>query len=211
MEVFGTLALALGASWCAGINLYATVCVLGLMSRYTGFDLPPDLMVLEHTWVIGVAGVMYCIEFVADKVPAVDSAWDTVHTFLRVPAGVVIAAMALGDVPMELQVIAGMVGGTLAATAHTTKATTRVAAHSTGTSPILSPIISVGEDALVVGTVALIAANPVLSLFIVALMMIAAYFILKTCWRITRSVFRTLFPFLKRLLGAPHPDSAAPA
>lgn len=188
MEVLATLAVALGASWCAGINLYATVFVLGAMSRWTGFDLPGELSVLENHWVLWPAMAMYVVEFVADKVPAVDTAWDTVHTFLRIPAGAALAATALGNVPMEFQVLAGLIGGTLAAGSHTTKATTRLAAHATGTSPVLSPVVSIAEDVLVIGTVAFIAANPVLSLIIVLIMMIAAYFILRTFWTLTKKV-----------------------
>src|SRR5690606_22577884 len=102
MEIFdgivAQLALALGASWCAGINLYATIAVLGLMAHYVpGFNLPPDLAILASPWVIVPACLMYCVEFFADKVPAVDSAWDTIHTFIRVPAGAAMAAAALGE------------------------------------------------------------------------------------------------------------------
>lgn len=205
MEVLATLALALGASWCAGINLYATVFVLGAMSRWTGFDLPADLMVLESHWVLWPALAMYCIEFVADKVPAVDTAWDTVHTFLRIPAGAALAAMALGEVPGEIQVLAAMIGGTLAGTAHVTKATTRVAAHATGTSPVVSPVASVAEDALVIGTTAFIAANPILSLVILAAMMIAAFFILRTFWVLTKKIVGSMFDVFRGPAGPPTP------
>jgi hypothetical protein len=174
-SVISQLALALGASWCAGINLYATVAVLGLMAHYVpGFHLPQGLEVLGSPWVIGPAVFMYCVEFFADKVPAVDSAWDTVHTFIRVPAGAALAAAALGNVPPELQVGAGILGGTLALGAHTAKATTRLAAHSTGTSPIVSPTVSMLEDGLVIGTVGLLASHPLMSMMITVLMIGAA-------------------------------------
>jgi hypothetical protein len=192
--LFSTLALTLGAAWCSGINLYATVAVLGLMHRYVdGFTLPGDMAVLGNEWVILSAGLLYCVEFVADKVPAVDSAWDTIHTFIRVPAGAALAAMALGDVPLEVQVVAGLVGGTLALGSHTTKATTRLAAHGTGTSPVLSPVLSVAEDVVVVGTIGLVAANPILSLFLLGVMLVIAYYVLKMFWSVARKAFRALF------------------
>ncbi|MDX2177505.1 MAG: DUF4126 domain-containing protein [Candidatus Sumerlaeia bacterium] len=195
MEIIATLALALGASWCAGINLYATVFVLGALHRYTGFELPAGMEPITSDWVLWPSLFLYCVEFVADKVPAVDSAWDTVHTFLRVPAGAVLAATALGDVPMEFQLLAGLLGGSLALASHTTKATTRLALHGSGGS-LAAPIVSVGEDVLVVAAMGLVAANPVLSLFIVAVMMVAAYYILKAFWGLAKRVangLRSLF------------------
>lgn len=197
MEIFdgivAQLALALGASWCAGINLYATIAVLGLMAHYVpGFQLPPDMAVLASPWVIVPACLMYCVEFFADKVPAVDSAWDTIHTFIRVPAGAAMAAAALGDVPPEIQVGAAIIGGTLALGSHTTKATARVAAHGSGTSPLVSPTASLVEDGLVITTVAMIAANPALALLLTALMVIGAGFLMYFLWSIVRRVFRAL-------------------
>lgn len=189
-----TLALTMGAAFCSGINLYATVAVLGCLHRFSeSFVLPGDLAVLGNEWIILTAAILYTVEFVADKVPAVDSAWDSVHTFIRVPAGAVIAAMALGDVPVEAQIVAGLLGGSLALGAHATKATTRLAAHSTGTSPIVSPVVSVVEDVLVVGTIGLIAANPVLALFVLAVLLIVSFVLLRTFWVLARRVFRTIF------------------
>jgi len=191
--VVAKLALAMGASWCAGLNLYATLAVLGLMARFIpGFHLPPELAILASGWVIIPALAMYCVEFVADKVPAVDSAWDTLHTFIRVPAGAALAAAALGDVPPEVQMGAAIVGGTLALGSHAAKATTRMAAHSTGISPLVSPTASLVEDGLVVATVGLLAANPVLTISLTLLMMIGAGFLLYFLWSITRTVFRSI-------------------
>lgn len=188
-----TLALTLGAGWCAGINLYATVAVLGLLHRFMeSFTLPGEMAVLGNEYVIFVAGLLYCVEFVADKIPALDSAWDTIHTFIRIPAGAVLAAMALGDVSLEMQVIAGLLGGSLAFGAHTTKATTRLAAHGTGTSPVASPVISTVEDVAVVGTIALVAANPILALFLLAVMLVASYFILRMFWKLARKTMRAI-------------------
>ena len=195
MEILATLSLALGASWCAGINLYATVFVLGALSRWTSFQVPVEMMALENGWVLAVAGLMYTIEFVADKVPAVDSAWDTVHSFIRIPAGAALAAMALGDVPMEVQVIAAMIGGTLAATSHITKATTRLVAHATGTSPVVSPTASLVEDGLVIGTLGFVVANPVVGILFVVLMAGAAFMVLKAFYSVVRGIFRGIAGF----------------
>lgn len=191
-QIFATLALTFGASFCAGINLYATVFTLGAMSRFTSFDLPTGLEALESHWVIWPALLMYAVEFVADKVPAVDSAWDAIHTFIRIPAGVVLAAGALGEMPMEAQIVAGMIGGTLAAAAHGAKATTRLAAHATGTSPIVTPVASVVEDVVVFGTTAFIVANPVLALIALVVMGAGVWFVLRTFWRIARGIFSGL-------------------
>lgn len=196
-DLMMTLTLALGASFLAGINLYATLFTLGALSRFTAFNLPGGLDVLESDWVMWPALAMYLVEFVADKVPAVDTTWDAVQTFLRVPAGVIIAATALGDVPMEFQLLAGMVGGTLAATSHLTKSTTRVAAHVTGTSPILSPVLSVVEDVTVVSLLALMVAHPVIAGVILVLMLIGALVILYFMWRVVKFVARGI----GRLLG----------
>lgn len=183
------LALALGASWAAGVNLYATVAVLGLLHRFTSFELPATLEVLGNPWVLGVAVVLYLVEFVADKVPAVDTIWDLAHTFIRVPAGVVLAAGALGDVPAEWRVVAGLVGGTLALGSHGAKATLRLALHGSGTSPVSGPAASAAEDGVVVGLLALVAANPLLALLLLVLLIGTGVLILHACWRFVRRVF----------------------
>ncbi len=210
MTVLSTLALTLGASWCAGINLYATVAVLGLLHRYVdGFQLPGDMSVLASDWVLWPAIGLYLVEFVADKVPAIDSAWDSVHTFIRIPAGAVLAAMAIGDVPLEVQVCAALVGGTLAFGSHATKATTRLAAHSTGTSPIVSPVVSVIEDVLVVGTMSLVAAHPVVTLFLVAVMLIVSYLLLRTFWRLARKAVGAMVRFYRNLTSSGEETASA--
>jgi hypothetical protein len=191
-SVVAQLALAMGASWCAGINLYATIAVLGLMSQYIpGFHLPHGLEVLGSPWVILPAIFMYCVEFFADKIPAVDSAWDAIHTFIRVPAGAALAAAAFGNVPPEVQVGAALIGGTLALGSHTAKATTRLAAHSTGTSPLVSPAVSLVEDGLVIGTVGLLAAHPMLSLSATVLMIGLASMLLYFFAGLVKKVWRS--------------------
>jgi len=196
LDIIATIALALGASWCAGINLYATIFVLGAMSRWTGFDLPVELIVLENEWVLGIAGALYTVEFFADKIPGLDTAWDSIQTFVRIPAGAVLAAMAIGDVPLELELIAVLLGGTLAGTSHTAKATTRLAAHGTGTSPVVSPVASLTEDAAVIGTLAFVAAYPIIGIVAVVFMIAAAFVIMWSCWALAKKAIRNMTRFL---------------
>ena len=114
MDTLQALSLAMGTAWTSGINLYATVAALGIAGRTEMIQLPPDLQVLTHPAVIAVACVMYLIEFFADKVPYVDNGWDVLHTFIRVPAGAILAARALGDVNPALELAAVLAGGTIA-------------------------------------------------------------------------------------------------
>src|SRR5262245_2677161 len=125
MDLISTISLAMGASWVSGINLYATVATLGLLGRFANLHLPGELVVLTNRWVIATALALYAIEFLADKIPLVDSTWDAIHTFIRIPAGALIAAGAFSDFDQVLQVIALLLGGGLALSSHGTKATAR--------------------------------------------------------------------------------------
>ncbi|HTF44097.1 MAG TPA: DUF4126 domain-containing protein, partial [Terriglobales bacterium] len=127
---FGTLSLAMGSAWLSGINLYATVLALGLLQRFHVAQLPGDLSYLSHTWVLVAAGALYAIEFVADKVPAVDSAWDMIHTFIRVPAGAILAATAFAHFDPSIRLVALLAGGGVALSSHSAKAATRLAANA---------------------------------------------------------------------------------
>src|SRR5690606_5713717 len=121
-----TLALTLGVGWASGINLYAAVFVLGFAGATGNITLPDQLQVLQDPLVMGAAGVMYLVEFFADKTPGVDTGWDAIHTFIRIPAGALLAAGAVGDVTPALEVAAGLLGGTMAGASHLTKASSRV-------------------------------------------------------------------------------------
>ncbi|HEU4386639.1 MAG TPA: DUF4126 domain-containing protein, partial [Blastocatellia bacterium] len=114
MALVSTIALAMGSAWVSGINLYAAVATLGLLGRFAGLKLPGELGAVTSWWVIGIALTLYLVEFVADKIPVVDSVWDVVHTFIRVPAGAVLAAAAFGDFDPMIRVIAFLAGGGLA-------------------------------------------------------------------------------------------------
>ncbi len=188
MSLFSTLALAMGGSWVSGINLYAAVATLGLLSRYGNLQLPGELTVLSSWWVIGVAAALYVIEFVADKIPYVDSTWDVVHTFIRIPAGAVLAAAAFGDFDQGIQVIAFLLGGGLALTSHGLKATAR-AAINTSPEPVSNVAASVAEDVLAIGSVLLAAFVPVVLVIVVAVGVSAFFVVLPKTFRFFRNMF----------------------
>src|SRR5215813_2822766 len=129
MEWFSTLSLAMGTAWTSGINLYATVTVLGLLQKFGMAKLPGGLAVLDNWWIIGVAGGLYLIEFFADKVPYLDSIWDVIHTFIRVPAGAVVAYAATNQTDQTVNIVATLLGGGLALSSHGTKAALRAGAN----------------------------------------------------------------------------------
>ena len=149
MEWFSTLSLALGSAWTSGINLYATVSVLGLLQRFGGVKLPGGLDVLDNWWIIGVAGGVYIVEFFADKIPYVDSVWDVVHTFIRVPAGAIVAYAAVSNMDPSISIPAALVGGTLAFSSHGTKAAARIGANLSP-EPVSNWILSLVEDVVAI-------------------------------------------------------------
>ena len=145
-----TLGRTMGFSFAAGLNLYATVAILGLASRFDWVQLPPQFKVFDNDIVIGAAIVMYLIEFVADKVPWVDSVWDAVHTVIRPVGGALIAVATLGDASPTIQGLVALLGGSLAASTHFTKAGTRAVANASP-EPFTNWILSLAEDVFVVG------------------------------------------------------------
>jgi len=150
MDLLTTLGRTMGFSFAAGLNLYATVAILGLASRFDWVQLPPQFKVFDNDIVIGAALVMYLIEFVADKVPWVDSLWDAVHTVIRPIGGALIAVATLGHASPTIQGLVALLGGTLAASTHFTKAGTRAVANASP-EPFTNWILSVAEDVFVVG------------------------------------------------------------
>ena len=156
IELLAGLGRTMGFSFAAGINLYATVAILGLASRYGWVALPEQYRVFDNDLIIGAALVMYAVEFVADKIPWVDTLWDGIHTAIRPVGGAVIAITTLGDASPEMKALIGLLGGTLAAGTHLTKSGTRAAAN-TSPEPFSNWMLSLSEDAFVVslGVVAL--------------------------------------------------------
>lgn len=186
-QLISTIAIAMGASWVSGINLYATVATLGLLSRLADLQLPGELQVLTSWWVIGVAGVLYVIEFVADKVPYVDSTWDVIHTFIRVPAGAVLAASAFGDFDRSIQMIALLLGGGLALSSHGTKAATRAMLNASP-EPVSNVVASVLEDILAVLSIVAAMFLPVLLFVIVGAGLVISFLVFKRILRFFRQV-----------------------
>lgn len=150
LELLPTLGRTLGFSFAAGINLYATVAILGLASRYGWVQLPEQFRVFDNDVVIGAALVLYVVEFVADKVPWVDSVWDTIHTVIRPIGGAVIAVATLGEASPAVEGLVALLGGTLAAGSHFTKAGTRAVAN-TSPEPFSNWILSIAEDIFAIG------------------------------------------------------------
>lgn len=194
MDFISTLAIGMGASWVSGINLYASVATLGLLSRFANLKLPGELEVLTSWWVIGVALALFVVEFVADKIPLVDSTWDVIHTFIRIPAGAVLAATAFGDFDRSVQVIAFLLGGGLALSSHGTKAATR-AVINTSPEPVSNIVVSVAEDVLVVVSILLAVFLPVLVFFVIAAGLAVSVWILPRVIRFFRQVWRKIRGF----------------
>lgn len=176
MDALTIIGRTLGFSFAAGINLYATVAILGLAARYDWVSLPPEYQVFDNTWVIGAALTLYIVEFFADKIPWLDTVWDVVHSAIRPLGGAFIAVAALGDASPAAKVIAGLLGGTVAASSHFTKAGTRVVANSSP-EPFSNWALSLGEDVFVFGLGYLALAHPVAALLVclVALVTISLF------------------------------------
>jgi len=147
-QVISTLALTMGAAWASGINLYATIGVLGILGLSGNIVLPEQLLVLQDPLVISAAALMYFVEFFADKTPGIDTGWDTIHTFIRIPAGVMLAAGAVGEVSAPLVIAAGILGGGISATSHMIKAGSRVLIN-TSPEPFSNWAASLAEDVAV--------------------------------------------------------------
>ena len=162
MELVATLGRTLGFSFAAGINLYATIAILGLAARFDWVALPPQFAVFDNNWVIGIAIACYAIEFVADKVPWVDKAWDLVHTIVRPIGGAFIAVTTLGDASPGAEAAVALLGGSVAAVSHAAKASTRVAANASP-EPFSNWGLSLVEDVFVVGLGALALAFPTIA------------------------------------------------
>jgi len=191
MDFISTLAISMGASWVAGINLYATVATLGLLGRLANLKLPGELDVLTNWWVIGVALFLFVIEFFADKIQVVDSIWDVIHTFIRIPAGAILAATAFGDFDKRIQVIALLVGGGLALSSHGTKAATR-ALINTSPEPVSNIVASLLEDVVAIASILLAVFLPVLVFFVIGAGLAFSIWILPRVIKFFRQVGRRI-------------------
>jgi hypothetical protein len=198
-----TLALTLGAGWASGINLYATMLVLGFLGATGRVDLPQGLEVLTDPLVMFAAGTMYLVEFFADKVPGFDSVWDTLHTFIRIPAGAMLAAGAVGDVGPGVEMAAALMGGGLAAATHAAKSGTRVLIN-TSPEPFTNWAASVTEDVGVVAGLWAAVMHPAVFLVLLTLFLVLLVWLLPKLWRGIKRVFGAI----ARLFGGGKGDDA---
>ncbi len=199
MEPIQTIALTLGSAWASGINLYATVLVLGYLGSTGSVALPPELQPLTSPLVIGAAGLMYLVEFFADKVPGVDTGWDLIHTFVRIPAGALLAAAAAQglDVGQGAQLAALLVGGGVAAASHATKTGTRMLIN-TSPEPVSNWTASVGEDLAVIGGLWASLHYPWAFVAALVLFLLLAAWLLPRLWRLLRRGFAGIGRLLRR-------------
>ncbi|SDV50037.1 DUF4126 domain-containing protein [Chitinasiproducens palmae] len=196
-----TFALAAGLAWAAGLRLYLTVFLAGLFQRLGIVDLPGSLHVLASSWVIGIAAALAIVEFCADKIPALDSLWDAVHTLIRIPSGAVIAAAALGHASPGLVLSTALAGATLAGTAHLTKAATR-ALINLSPAPVSNVFASATEDGLVLAGLTLAAFMPVAFLALLLAFLSVAAWVLPRLWRGVRGGWQGMATkMLPRVVG----------
>ena len=181
-NITGIIALSMGASWAAGINLYAAIATLGILNATGNITLPPDLQVLANPLVIGAACLMYLVEFVADKTPGVDTGWDTIHTFIRIPAGALLAAGAVGELNPAVSLAAALLGGSLAAGTHGLKAGSRLLIN-TSPEPFTNWAASFMEDIAVIGGIWTAVNYPWLFLILLAIFILAMIWLLPKVWR----------------------------
>jgi hypothetical protein len=189
MEYLVTLGRTLGFSFAAGINLYATVAILGLATRFGWVALPPQFQVFDNPYIIGAALVMYVIEFVADKIPWVDTMWDMVHTFIRPVGGALIAVATLGDVSPTIAGLVALLGGTVAAGTHLTKAGSRAIVNASP-EPFSNWFLSLAEDFFVVGLGFVALKYPVIALAVALILLVLIVVFARILWSGFRRVFR---------------------
>jgi Domain of unknown function (DUF4126) len=205
MGTIEALSLAMGTAWTSGINLYATVAALGIANRLEMIHLPQNLEVLSHPGVIAIACIMYFIEFFADKVPYLDTGWDALHTFIRVPAGAILAARSLGDLNPALELMALLAGGSIALIAHGTKATTRLAINASP-EPFSNWAASITEDLTVFGSLWLMFNHPIVLIILVLVFLALVAWLVPKIYRLAKRGFQAL----RNKMRGVKPDQPAP-
>ena len=197
-EISTLIAMTLGVSWASGINLYAAVLALGLAGATGHAVLPEELQILQSPLVIAAAAIMYCVEFAADKIPGVDTGWDAIHTFIRLPAGALLAAGMVSDVGMAAEVAAALVGGSIAAGTHATKAGSR-ALINTSPEPFSNWTASIAEDVAVFAGVWAMINHPWVFLGLLILFILFMIWVLPKIWRGIKML-------LRKIRGKKEPD-----
>lgn len=193
-QIAAILALTMGAAWASGINLYAAILMLGLMGTTGNIDLPPGLEILTDPMVLMAAGLMYAVEFFADKIPGVDTGWDSIHTFIRIPAGAMLAAGAVGDISPALNLAAGIMGGGLAAATHATKAGSRVLIN-TSPEPFTNWTASIAEDVAVIGGLWTALNHPTLFIALMIVFILLMIWVLPKLWSAIKMLFKKIRSF----------------
>lgn len=188
MDLVATIALAMGVAWASGINLYAAVFMLGLLGSTGHITLPPDLEVLSDPLVMAAAGFMYCVEFFADKTPGVDTGWDAIHAFIRIPAGAILAMGAFGETSQAAQLAAFLIGGSLAAATYATKAGSRVIIN-TSPEPLSNWTASLSEDLIVIAGLWTALTYPWVFLVLLLVFILVMIWLLPKLWIAVKSVF----------------------
>ncbi len=181
------IALTMGVAWASGINLYATLLSLGLMSQMGYVELPVELTVLSDPLVIMASGLMYMVEFVADKTPGVDSSWDAIHTFIRIPAGALLAAGMVGEVGLAAELAAAIVGGTITSGAHLTKASSRLIIN-TSPEPVSNWTASFAEDIAVFAGLWAALNHPILFLVLLIVFIIFVVYMLPRLFKAIKTL-----------------------
>jgi len=189
MESVSQLALAGGLAWASGIRLYVTLFVVGMLGRFGYLHLPEQLLVLQHTWVLTASGIMVLGEFLADKVPGLDSIWDAIHTFIRIPAGAFLAWGAMGESTPAAQAVAAILGGLITGGTHLAKSGGR-AAINTSPEPLSNWTASFGEDGLVLGGLFLAITHPLVFLVLLVLFLALVAWLLPKVLRFLTGLFR---------------------
>jgi hypothetical protein len=202
MDPITGIAVTLGAGWASGLNLYAAVLMLGFMQNTGAIALPPEMQLLGNPLVLVAAGIMYVIEFFADKIPGVDHAWDALHTFIRIPAGAILASQTVGDVSPALSLAAGLMGGTLAATSHAAKATSRLVVNTT---PFANVGASVTEDVAVFGGLYTAMNHPIVFLILLVAFIALVIWLVPKIFRLLGRLFRKIASFFGATPAAPPP------
>lgn len=188
MDIISNIALATGLSWASGLRLYATVFIVGLLAKYGYVPLPDSLNILTHPVVIGVSGVLVMVEFLADKFPVVDSVWDSIHTFIRIPAGALLAMGAINSSDPLTTTLVALLGGTLAGATHFTKAGSRALINASP-EPVSNIAASLSEEGLLVFGGWLALAHPALFLVFIMLFIGVLIWLIPKLWQGVRRVF----------------------
>lgn len=193
-QLIATISLTMGVAWASGINLYATIGMLGLLGMTGNISLPDQLQILQDPLIIGAAAFMYAVEFFADKTPGVDTGWDALHSFIRIPAGVMLAAGAVGDVNPAMVIVAGILGGSISATSHMVKAGSRVLIN-TSPEPFSNWTASVAEDIAVIGGLYTALHYPLVFVVLFIVFIAISIWLLPKIWRGIKILFSKIKTF----------------